>query len=152
MQVILRKDVENLGKIGDVVQVKGGHARNFLIPRGVAYAATKANLARLAEERRILEQRSLKEQRIAGDQAAKLDGFRVTATVIVGEEDRMFGSVTSQDIAELLREKGIDVDRRKIQLEEPIRALGEHEIPVKLHADVTATLIVEVVKEKTLEP
>jgi large subunit ribosomal protein L9 len=151
MQVILRKDVEDLGKIGDVVQVKGGYARNFLIPRGVAYAATKANLARLAEERRILAQRARKEQRVAGDLAAKLDGFRVTATVLVGEEDRMFGSVTSQDIAELLREKGIDVDRRKIQLEEPIRALGEHEVPVKLHADVTATLIVEVVKEKTLE-
>jgi len=152
MQVILRKDVEDLGKMGDVVQVKGGYARNFLIPRGAAYAATKANLARLAEERRVLEQRAVKEQRIAGDVAAKVHGLRVTATAIVGEEDRMFGSVTSQDIAELLREKGIDVDRRKILLEEPIRTLGEHEVPVKLHADVTATLIVEVVKEKSLEP
>ena len=152
MKVILRKDVEKLGTVGEVVQVKGGYARNFLIPRGIAYAATKTNLARLAEERRILDQRALKEQRIAGDLAAKLEGLKVTATAIVGEEDRMFGSVTSQDIAELLREKGIDVDRRKILLEEPIRALGEHEVPIRLHADVTATLIVEVVKEKTLEP
>lgn len=151
MKVILRKDVEKLGTVGEVVQVKGGYARNFLIPRGIAYAATKTNLARLAEERRILDQRALKEQRIAGDLAAKLEGLKVTATAIVGEEDRMFGSVTSQDIAELLREKGIDVDRRKILLEEPIRALGEHEVPIRLHADVTATLIVEVVKEKTLE-
>ncbi len=152
MQIILRSDVEKLGKMGDVAQVKGGYARNFLIPRGLAYAATKSNLARLTEERRILAQRALKEQRIAGDVAAKLDGLTLTAMVVVGEEDRMFGSVTSQDIAELLREKGIDVDRRKIQLEEPLRALGEFQVPIKLHADVTATITVELVKEKTLEP
>ena len=151
MQIILRSDVEKLGKMGDVLQVKGGYARNFLIPRGMAYAATKSNLARLTEERRILAQRALK-QRIAGDVAAKLDGMTVTAMVMVGEEDRMFGSVTSQDIAELLREKGIDVDRRKIQLEEPLRALGEFPVPIKLHSDVTATITVEVAKEKTLEP
>ena len=152
MQIILRSDVEKLGEMGDVVQVKGGYARNFLIPRGMAYAATKSNLARLTEERRILAQRALKEQRIAGDVAAKLDGMTVTAMVMVGEEDRMFGSVTSQDIAELLREKGIDVDRRKIQLEEPLRALGEFQVPIKLHTDVTATITVELAKEKTLEP
>ena len=152
MQIILRSDVEKLGKMGEVVKVKGGYARNFLIPRGIAYAATKSNLARLTEERRILAQRALKEQRIAGDVAARLEGMTVTAMVIVGEEDRMFGSVTSQDIAELLREKGIDVDRRKIQLEEPLRALGEFQVPIKLHADVTATITVEVAKEKTLEP
>ena len=152
MQIILRSDVEKLGKMGDVAQVKGGYARNFLIPRGLAYAATKSNLARLTEERRILAQRVLKEQRIAGDVAAKLNGITVTAMVVVGEEDRMFGSVTSQDIAELLREKGIDVDRRKIQLEEPLRALGEFQVPIKLHTDVTATITVELAKEKTLEP
>ncbi|MBU1936473.1 50S ribosomal protein L9 [bacterium] len=152
MQIILRSEMENLGKMGDVVHVKGGYARNFLIPRGLAYAATKSNLARLTEERRILAQRALKEQRIAGDVAAKLNGMTVTATVMVGEEDRMFGSVTSQDIAELLREKGIDVDRRKILLEEPLRALGEFQVPIKLHTDVTATINVEVAKEKTLEP
>ncbi len=152
MQIILRSDVEKLGKMGDVAQVKGGYARNFLIPRGLAYAATKSNLARLTEERRILAQRALKEQRIAGDVAAKLDGMSLTAMVVVGEEDRMFGSVTSQDIAELLREKGIDVDRRKIQLEEPLRALGEFQVPIKLHTDVTATITIELAKEKTLEP
>ena len=152
MQVILRKDIEKLGKIGEVVQVKGGYARNFLIPRGMAYAATKANLSRLTEDQRVLQQRALKEKRVAGDQASKLEGLTVTAMAIVGEEDRMFGSVTSQDIAELLREKGMDVDRRKIQLEEPIRALGEYDVPIKLHADVTTTIKVEVVKEKTLEP
>ncbi|MBM3324341.1 MAG: 50S ribosomal protein L9, partial [Calditrichaeota bacterium] len=108
MQIILRKDVEKLGKIGEVVEVKPGYARNFLIPRGLAYAATKSNLARLTEERRALHQRGLKERRVAGDLAAKLEGMRVTAVALVGEEDRMFGSITSQDIAELLRQKGVD--------------------------------------------
>lgn len=151
MKIILRKDMEKLGKTGEVAQVKRGYARNFLIPRGLAYAATKSNLSRLSEERRILEQRALKEKRIAGDLAAKLEGLKVTTTALVGEEDRMFGSVTSQDIAELLREKGMDVDRRKIHLEEPIRALGEFQVPIKLHTDVTTTITVEVVKEKTPE-
>ena len=152
MQVILRKEIEKLGKIGEVVQVKGGYARNFLIPRGMAYAATKANLSRLAEDQRVLKQRGLKEKRVAGDLASKLEGMTVTATAMVGEEDRMFGSITSQDIAELLRGKGMDVDRRKIQLEEPIRALGEYYVPIRLHTDVIATIKVEVVKEKPLEP
>jgi len=151
MQIILRQDVEKLGKIGEVVQVKTGYARNFLIPRGMAYAATKSNLARLAEDHRVLAHRALKEKRVAGDFASKLEGFRVTVTALVGEEDRMFGSITSQDIAELLREKGMDVDRRKIHLEEPIRALGEYDVPVKLHSDVTAMIRVEVVKETTPE-
>jgi large subunit ribosomal protein L9 len=151
MQIILRKDVEKLGKIGQVVEVKPGFARNFLIPRGLAYAATKSNLSRLAEEERVLRQRGLKERRVAGDLAAKLDGIRLTAVALVGEEDRMFGSITSQDIAELLREKGLDVDRRKIHLEEPIRALGEYDVPVKLHADVTAMIRLEVVKEQPQE-
>ena len=152
MKIILRSDMEKLGKMGDVAQVKRGYARNFLIPRGMAYAATKSNLARLTEERRIMGQRALKEKRVAGDIAAKLEGLRVTATALVGEEDRMFGSVTTQDIAELLREKGMDVDRRKIYLEEPIRSLGDFEVAIRLHTDVTATIIVEVIKEKTLEP
>jgi large subunit ribosomal protein L9 len=151
MQIILRKDVEKLGKVGQVVEVKPGFARNFLIPRGLAYAATKSNLSRLAEEERVLKQRGMKEKRVAGDLAAKLDGIRLTAVALVGEEDRMFGSITSQDIAELLREKGLDVDRRKIHLEEPIRALGEYDVPVKLHADVTATIRLEVVKEQPQE-
>ncbi len=151
MQIILRQDVEKLGKMGEVVQVKAVYARNFLIPRGVAYAATKSNLARLAEDQRVLAHRGLKEKRVAGDLASKLEGFRVTVTALVGEEDRMFGSITSQDIAELLREKGMDVDRRKIHLEEPIRALGEYDVPIKLHSDVTATIRVEVVKETALE-
>jgi large subunit ribosomal protein L9 len=151
MQIILRKDVEKLGKIGQVVEVKPGFARNFLIPRGLAYPATKSNLSRLAEEERVLRQRGLKERRVAGDLAAKLDGIRLTAVALVGEEDRMFGSITSQDIAELLREKGLDVDRRKIHLEEPIRALGEYDVPVKLHADVTAMIRLEVVKEQPQE-
>lgn len=151
MQIILRQDIEKLGRMGEVVQVKVGYARNFLIPRGMAYAATKSNLARLAEDQRVLAHRALKEKRIAGDLASKLEGFRVTVTALVGEEDRMFGSITSQDIAELLREKGIDVDRRKIHLEEPIRALGEFDVPIKLHSDVTATIRVEVVKETTPE-
>jgi large subunit ribosomal protein L9 len=147
MQIILRKDYESLGKIGDVVIVKPGYARNFLIPSGVAYSATKANLARLEHDKKTLELRDLKERRRAGDLYAKLHDLRLLMPVQTGEEDRMFGAVTSADIAEAVKERGIEIDRRKIQLAEPIKNLGEFAVPVKLHRDVTAILKVDVVKE-----
>ncbi|MCB9358205.1 MAG: 50S ribosomal protein L9 [Calditrichaeota bacterium] len=145
MQVILRTDFESLGKVGDLVQVKPGYARNFLIPRGIAFAATKSNLARLDQERKILQMRDLKERRKAGDVYAQINGLRLLKGVQVGEEDRMFGAVTTADIAELIKERGIEIDRRKIQLEDPIKHLGEFNIPVKLHREVIATITVDVV-------
>jgi len=146
MQVILRKEFETLGKAGEVVTVKPGYARNYLIPRGIAYMANKSNMARLASERKVADQRDIKERRLAGDLSAKLIGLRVIAPVQVGEEDRMFGSVTASDIADLIKERGIEVDRRKIHLEEPIRHLGEFEVPIKLHRDVTVNITVDVVR------
>jgi large subunit ribosomal protein L9 len=147
MQIILRKDYDTLGKIGDVVTVKPGYARNFLIPGGVAYSATKANLARLDHDKKMMELQDLKERRRAGDMHAKLHDLRLIIPVQTGEEDRMFGAVTSADIAEAIKERGIEIDRRKIQLAEPIKNLGEFSIPVKLHREVTAIVKVDVVKE-----
>lgn len=145
MQIILRTDYENLGKVGDVVTVKPGYARNFLIPRGVAFAANKSNLARLDHERKILQMRDLKERRKAGDVYAQINGLKLLKAVQVGEEDRMFGAVTSSDIAELIKERGYEIDRRKIQLDEPIKHLGEFNIGVKLHREVIATVTLDVV-------
>ena len=147
MQIILRKDYDTLGKIGDVVTVKPGYARNFLIPGGVAYSATKANLARLDHDKKVLEMQDLKERRKAGDMHAKLHDLRLLIPVQTGDEDRMFGAVTSNDIAEAIKERGIEIDRRKIQLAEPIKNLGEFQVPIKLHRDVTAIVRVDVVKE-----
>jgi len=146
MQVILRKEFDTLGKAGDVVTVKPGYARNYLIPRGIAYAVTKPNLARLEHEKQVASMHDLRDRRRAGDLSAKLQGLRLIAAVQVGEDDKMFGSVTSADIAELIRERGIEVDRRKIHLEEPIKFLGEHPIPIRLHRDVTVTITLDVVK------
>ncbi|MDD5088221.1 MAG: 50S ribosomal protein L9 [bacterium] len=146
MQVILRKEHESLGKTGDVVVVKPGYARNFLIPRGIAYPVNKTNLRRLEHEREVLAARDLRERRKAGDLSAKLQGLRLIAQVQVGEEDRMFGSVTAADVAELIKERGIEVDRRKIQLDEPIKHLGEFEIPIRLHREVTVSITVDVVR------
>jgi large subunit ribosomal protein L9 len=146
MQVILRKEYESLGKVGDVVAVKPGYARNYLIPRGIAFAATNASLAKLDHEKKMLQLADVKERRKAGDLRAKLDGLRLLKSVLTGEEDRMFGSVTSSDIADLIKERGIEVDRRKIQLEEPIKHLGEFDIPIKLHREVVVTIKLDVVK------
>jgi large subunit ribosomal protein L9 len=146
MQVILRKEYQTLGKIGEIVTVKPGYARNFLIPGGIAFPATKSNLARLENDKKVLQLRDLKDRRKAGDLRAKLDGMRLIASVQVGEDDRMFGSVTSADIAELIKERNIEVDRRKIQLDEPIKHLGEFNIDIRLHKDVVVSVTLDVVK------
>lgn len=146
MQIILRRDFDTLGKIGDVVTVKPGYARNFLVPRGIAYFATASNLSRLEHDKKMLQLADLKERRKAGDLRAKLDGLRLLKGVLTGEDDKMFGSVTSNDIAELIRERGIEVDRRKIQLDEAIKHLGEYDIPIKLHREVIVIIKLDVVK------
>lgn len=145
MQIILRKELVSLGRTGDVVTVKSGYARNYLIPRGFAYAVTKSNLARLENEKKVLQVRDLKDRRQAGDMHAKLQGLRLSIPVQVGEENRMFGSVTSADIAEAIRQRGIEVDRRKIELDEPIKRVGEFDIPIKLHREVTVIIKLDVV-------
>jgi large subunit ribosomal protein L9 len=147
MKVILRQNFETLGEAGKIVTVKDGYARNFLIPRGIAYQATTRNLRMFEQDKQRLEAKKNAEKRSAETLKDRLDGVSVTATVPVGEEDRVFGSVTTQNIADLLAAKGIEIDRRKIQLSEPIKALGIYEVPIKLHAEVEATVKVWVVKQ-----
>ncbi|MBI4436325.1 MAG: 50S ribosomal protein L9 [Candidatus Omnitrophica bacterium] len=147
MEVILVHDVESLGKRGDLVRVKEGYARNFLLPRGLARPNTPGNI-RFVEQVRASEQARLQQEwEEAKTLANRLAALSCTLRVKVGEADKLFGSVTSQDIAASLKEEKIVVDRKKIILEEPIRSLGVFQIPVRLHPEVTATLKVWVVKE-----
>ncbi|NOX36934.1 MAG: 50S ribosomal protein L9 [Calditrichaeota bacterium] len=147
MKIILREDFERLGKAGDIVDVKPGYARNYLIPKQIAYPATPSYLKILEEERKQKQQRLLKEKKQAEAMAKKLEDVSVTISVSVGEEDKMFGSVTSQNIADALKEQGIEIDRRKIELEEPIKELGIYSVPIRLHPEVEAKIKVWVVKE-----
>jgi large subunit ribosomal protein L9 len=147
MKIILRQDFETLGHVGDVVTVKDGFARNYLIPRGVGVVFTPKAVKVLEEEKKHTARQEIKEQKQAVALAETLAGLSVTATVPVGEEDKVFGSVTSQNIAQLLAEKGHDIDKRKILLDEPIKALGVYDVAVKLHKDVDAKIRVWVVKE-----
>jgi large subunit ribosomal protein L9 len=147
MKVILREDVERLGQRGDIITVKDGYARNYLIPRKLALVATPGNLKTFKEERKQRDVREHKTQRLADQMAKKLKSVSITATVSVGDEDRVFGSVTAQTISSLLKEKGFDIDKKKVELEEPIKALGVYTVPIRLHHDVQGKVKVWVVKE-----
>ncbi|KPL19283.1 MAG: 50S ribosomal protein L9 [candidate division Zixibacteria bacterium SM23_81] len=147
MKIILRQNVERLGQRGDIVTVKDGFARNYLIPRKLALVATPGNLRAFQEEKKQLDVRENKDRRLAEQLAKKLKSVSITATVAVGEEDRVFGSVTAQTISGLLKEKGYEIDKKKILLEEPIKALGVYTVPLKLHHDVEGKVKVWVVKE-----
>ena len=148
MQVILRDRLENLGNAGDVVQVKAGYARNYLIPKGLAYEATQGNVKRMERERAQVTKRAEETLGQARQQATRLEGVSVTFNARAGEEGKLFGSITSGDIAEKLAEQGIEIDRKQIQLDEPIKALGVHSVPVRLHADVRPEIKVWVIKEE----
>jgi large subunit ribosomal protein L9 len=147
MKVILREDHEKLGNIGDVIQVKPGFARNFLIPRKIAYPARPNFVKMIEEEQRQKEHRKSKEKKVAEELAKGLENVSVTISVSVGEEDKMFGSVTTLDIADALSKQNIEIDRKKIVLEEPIKELGIYSVPIKLHSEVEAKIKVWVVKE-----
>jgi large subunit ribosomal protein L9 len=147
MKVILRKNFDQLGKVGDVVSVKDGYARNYLIPRGIAYQATAGNIRSLDEEKKQILKREAKELESAQTLAAELEKVSVTIPVKVGEEEKIFGSVTTQMIADALHEKGFEVDKRKIEITEQIKALGIYTISVKLHPSVTAAVKTWVVRE-----
>jgi large subunit ribosomal protein L9 len=147
MKVILRQDFETLGKIGEVVDVKDGYARNFLFPRGLAYAALKGNIRALDDEKKSVEKRNLQELKAAETLAAELESVSVTIPVQVGEEDKIFGTVTTQMIADALKEKGHDIDKRKVEIEEPIKALGIYAVSLKIHQSVNAKIKVWVVRE-----
>lgn len=147
MEVILREDVQSLGRAGDLVRVKPGYARNFLLPKGLAYEATEGNKKRIAAEGKAREVRMAAERGSAQELASRLAGLALSLTAKAGEGDRLFGSITAQDIADAVAARGIELDKRKIVLEHPIKTLGSHSVPVRLHADVQADLSVTVVAE-----
>jgi large subunit ribosomal protein L9 len=147
MKLLLRQDYKPLGEAGEIVNVKPGYARNFLIPNGLAMLASDKNLKRYENEKKQMFWRQEKEKRQSEELAKTLENVSCTITVQVGEEDKMFGSVTSQNIAEALEAQGYSVDKRKIILEEPIKSLGIYSVPIKLHTDVEAKVKVWVVKE-----
>jgi large subunit ribosomal protein L9 len=147
MKVILRKNFEGLGEIGKVVDVRDGYARNYLIPQKLAYPYAPGYLKMIENEKRAYEARLNREITDARALAERLNGIEITIEVQAGEEDKLFGSVTSQMIAEKLAEKGFEVDRRRIDLPEPIKTLGNYKVPVRLHQQVSAELNVSVTKQ-----
>ena len=147
IEVILREDVKSLGKAGALVRVKPGYARNFLLPRGLAYEASEGNKKRIAAEQKARDTRSASERVEAQKIAATLGALSVTLTAKAGEGDRLFGSITAQDIADKLATLGHTVDKRKIELDHPIKTLGSHTVPLRLHSEVVAEIPVTVVAE-----
>ncbi len=148
MEVILREDIEKLGNRGEVVKVAPGYARNFLIPKRLAVLATESNKKIVEQERQAHLRKEAKLVGEAQDLAKIMSGVSVTITQKAGENDQLFGSVTSKDVADALAAKGYTIDRRKVQLDEPIKQLGEFKVPVKLHRDVTVEVTVTVAKEE----
>ncbi len=147
MDVILRQDVDNLGKTGELVTVKDGYARNFLLPRGLAYLATEGNRRRLDAERSQKAKKGEAEVTAAKAEAGKLEAVSLTFTMKAGEGDKLFGSVTASDVAERLAAEGFRLDKKQIELAEPIKALGVYKVPVRLHHEVKPEVRVWVVKE-----
>ncbi len=148
MLVILKENVENLGRIGDVVKVKDGYARNFLLPRNLVVAADEGNVASIEHHKRALETRRKAQLGQAQELSARLAEYSCTISRKVGEGDKLYGSVSSSDIADALKKGGFEIDKRSIQLSSPLRTLGVHPVTVKLETEVTATLKVWVVKEE----
>lgn len=147
MKLILRADVENLGHLGDVVSVKAGYGRNYLIPQGFAMLASPSNIKVFELERKKLQSRMDALRSDASSLAARLEGLVLTISMRVGENDKLYGSVTTAMIGDVLTEQGIEIDRRRILLEAPIRTLGEHEVRARLHADVIPSFIVKIVSD-----
>jgi large subunit ribosomal protein L9 len=147
MEVILRQHVDNLGDRGEIVKVADGYARNYLLPRKLALLVTAGNRKHVERERKIMESREAEEKGQAQGLAARLTAVDLSIARRVGDTEQLYGSVTSGDIAEFLKAKGFEIDRRKLILPEPIKTLGEHTVPLKLHREVTVPLKVKVVRE-----
>lgn len=144
VKVILREDVPNLGDAGELVAVKPGFARNYLLPLGKAIAATAANVQELEHQRRVIAEKVARERKLLEGEKARFHGQVVEITAQAGEEGKLFGSVTAAMVAEKLAERGLEVDRRRIALAEPIKQLGEHPVVIKLHREIDATITVKV--------
>jgi len=147
LQVILQSDVDNVGKSGELVKVRPGFARNFLIPRSLAVPATTAAINRITHEKAVAVAKAEKSKAGARELAKQIDALKIVLSRPVGEDDKLFGSVTAKEIENEAKKQGVALDRKKMQLAEPLKTLGSFEIPVKLMTDVTATLKVEVVKK-----
>lgn len=147
MKLILREDVDNLGKTGEIVTVKPGYGRNFLLPRKLAVLASDKNMKALEHDRAVITARQAKLKGAAQEQAKALEGVQLRITRKVGEQDKLYGSVTTLDVAEQLAAKGHKLDRRTIHLPEPIKTIGSHEVEIRLHRDVVAKVKLEVAKE-----
>ncbi len=147
MEVILREHVDNLGKRGEIVKVADGYARNYLLPRKLALPATEGNRKHVERERKIMETREAEEKAGAEAISTRLAAVDISIARRVGDTEQLYGSVTAADIVEFLKAKGFEVDRRKLILPEPLKALGEFDVPLKLHREVTVPLKVKVVKE-----
>lgn len=145
MQVILKADVEQLGRMGDLVDVKAGYARNFLLPKNMAALATTKNVKLLEHEKRVIASRIKKERQSAEEASQKIAALSIAISAQVGEEGKLFGSVSSKDIADAMLEVGVEVDKRKILLDKPIKETGTFQVPVKVHHDVTSSVKVEVI-------
>jgi len=147
MEIILREHVEHLGKRGEIVKVADGYARNYLLPRKLALPVTEGNRKHVERERKIMETRESEEKGQAEALGVRLNAIDIVIARRVGDTEQLYGSVTSSDIADFLKAKGFEIDRRKLILPEPIKAIGEHTVPLKLHREVTIPLKVRVVKE-----
>lgn len=149
MEVILREDISNLGKMGDVVRVRDGYARNYLLPRGLVLVANKKNLKGFEHQKRVVAAEKERVQKRAQSLAEKLAALTLVFPMKSGEEGKLFGSVTNIDIEKAIRAKGFEIERRRIQLADPIKTLGEFEVPIRLAADLTLVVKVSVVPETT---
>lgn len=151
MKLILREDVDQLGRMGDLVEVADGYARNYLLPRNKASVATTHNVKAFEHQKRVIADRIKKEKQAAEEEAKKVGALSVTIPAQAGEEGKLFGSVTSKDIVEAIAAQGFQIDKRKVVLEKPIKELGTFQVPIKMHHDVTAQIKVEVVKAEAEE-
>jgi large subunit ribosomal protein L9 len=147
MKVILKEDVKNMGNMGQIIDVAAGFARNYLVPRGLAIEANVKNVKSLEHEKRVIQEKAKKIKNQAQDFAGKVSGTTVIIKAKAGEEGKLFGSVTTMDIAEQLKSEGIDIDRKKISLDEPIKRLGSYSVKVKVHPEISAEVNVQVVEE-----
>lgn len=147
MKVILKADVKNLGQIGEVVSVKDGYGKNFLIPKGVAVEANTKNIKSLEHEKRKIGEIAKKNKSTAENLSSKLSSLAITMKAKAGGEEKLFGSITAMDIADALKKEGFEIDKRKIQLEEPIKRLGDYAVNIKIHQDISAKLNISVVAE-----
>ncbi len=148
MKVILKEDVASLGKRGDTIKVSDGYARNYLIPKGLALEATGKNIDALEHAKKVIAQQAEKERKRAESLLQQFTGVTVTIPCKVGEMDKLFGSVTGKDIEKALSEQGLNIDKRQVVIEEPIKSLGEHRVKIKLHPGIVAEITVNVTREE----